>query len=87
MICPYIFRSLVCIATYSYLHTYNARFLTEAEPWKMKGADEGRRPAIVRTTLEAIYAFMHFLGPVIPFAAQKVRGDVMIIICACRLVH
>eukprot|EP01035_Chromulina_nebulosa_P017132 gene17132-22646_t len=48
------------------------RFLTEAEPWKMKGEDENRRPAIVRTTLEAVYAFMHFLAPVIPLAAQTV---------------
>jgi Putative tRNA binding domain/Anticodon binding domain of methionyl tRNA ligase len=48
------------------------RFLTEAEPWKMKGADEHRRPAIVRTTLEAVYAFMHFLAPVLPVAADSV---------------
>jgi methionine--tRNA ligase beta chain len=38
----------------------------------MKGSDECRRPAIVRTTLEAVYAFMHVLAPVIPFAAQAV---------------
>lgn len=48
------------------------RFLTEAEPWKMKAEDESRRPAIVRTTLEAIYAFTHFLGPIIPLAAEKI---------------
>lgn len=48
------------------------RFLTEAEPWKMKGEDQSRRPAIVRTTLEAIYAFTHFLAPVIPIAAEKI---------------
>ena len=48
------------------------RFLTSAEPWKMKGSDQVRRPAIVRTTLEAIFAFMHFLAPVIPLAAKKV---------------
>ena len=48
------------------------RFLTSAEPCKMKGSDEIRRPAIVRTTLEAIFAFMHFLAPVIPIAAKKV---------------
>jgi methionyl-tRNA synthetase len=46
------------------------RYLTEAEPWKMKGGDEARRPAIVRTTLEALYAFMHVLAPVLPMAAQ-----------------
>ena len=38
----------------------------------MKGSDEQRRPAIVRTTLEALYAFMHILAPVIPLAAQAV---------------
>ena len=47
------------------------RFLTEAEPWKLKGADEARREPIVRTTLEAIYIFMHFLAPVTPIAAAK----------------
>jgi methionyl-tRNA synthetase len=48
------------------------RYLTEAEPWKLKGADEARRPAIVRTTLEAVYAFAHFLAPVIPLAAEAI---------------
>ena len=49
------------------------KYLTAAEPWKMKGAvEELRRPAIVRTTLEAIYAFTHFLAPVIQQAAGKV---------------
>lgn len=49
------------------------RFLTEAEPWKMKGADqEGRRMAVVRTALEAVYAFSHFLAPVIPQAAHRI---------------
>ena len=46
--------------------------MTEAEPWKMKGADEARRPAIVRTALEAIYAFAHFLAPVLPVATQLI---------------
>ena len=31
-----------------------------------------RRAAVVRTTLEAIYAFSHFLAPIIPYAAQSV---------------
>lgn len=49
------------------------RFLTEAEPWKLKGDENAtRRQAIVRTSLEAIYAFMHFLAPVMPISAQKV---------------
>ena len=48
------------------------RWLTESEPWKMKGEDQARRPSIVRTTLEAIYAFTHFLAPIIPIAADKI---------------
>ena len=49
------------------------RFLTEAEPWKMKGeGSEGRRQSVVRTTLEAIYAFSHCLGPMLPFTAAKI---------------
>ena len=36
----------------------------------MKGENESRRPAIVRTTLEALYAFTHLLAPVLPIAAQ-----------------
>lgn len=49
------------------------RFLTEAEPWKMKGSEgEVRRVAVVRTALEAVYAFMHFLAPVLPIAAEIV---------------
>jgi methionyl-tRNA synthetase len=59
---------------YIYIHIYKyviiTRYLTEAEPWKMKGVDESRRPTIVRTTLEALYAFMHLLAPVLPMAAQ-----------------
>jgi methionyl-tRNA synthetase len=48
------------------------RWLTEAEPWKMKGDNIARRPAIVRTALEAIYIFTHFLAPVIPFTAETI---------------
>lgn len=48
------------------------KFITEAEPWKMKGTDEVRRAPVVRTTLEAIYAFMHFLAPIIPQAATLI---------------
>ena len=48
------------------------KYLTNAEPWKMKGADESRRPAIVRTTLEAIYVFTHFLAPVLPQSADDI---------------
>ena len=49
------------------------RFLTEAEPWKMKGEELAtRRQAIVRTSLEAVYAFMHFLAPVMPLVGQQV---------------
>jgi methionine--tRNA ligase beta chain len=38
----------------------------------MKGADESRRQPVVRTTLEAIYAFTHVLAPVIPIACKSV---------------
>ena len=48
------------------------KFITEAEPWKMKGGDEVRRAPVVRTTLEAIYAFTHFLAPIIPHAAKLI---------------
>ena len=48
------------------------RWLQEAEPWKMKGADEPRRVAVVRTGLEAVYIFMHFLAPFMPLAAQSI---------------
>eukprot|EP01036_Dinobryon_divergens_P036838 gene36838-48043_t len=46
------------------------RFLTEAEPWKMKGENEPRRVKVVRTTLEALYVLAHLLAPVIPITAQ-----------------
>ena len=48
------------------------KYLTEAEPWKMKGEDEARRAPVVRTTLEALYAFSHFLAPIMPYATQKI---------------
>jgi len=48
------------------------RFLTEAEPWKMKGVDEPRKQKIVRTTLEALYILAHFLAPVIPLSAESI---------------
>ena len=49
------------------------RYLTSAEPWKMKGeGNETRRQAVVRTTLEAIYLFTHFLAAVIPLAADAI---------------
>lgn len=38
----------------------------------MKGENESRRGPIVRTTLEALYAFTHFLAPVIPVAASQI---------------
>jgi methionyl-tRNA synthetase len=38
----------------------------------MKGADESRRLSIVRTTLESVYVFMHFLAPILPLTAETV---------------
>jgi len=46
------------------------RFLTEAEPWKMKGENESRRVCVVRTTLEALYVLAHLLAPVMPITAE-----------------
>ena len=63
------------------LPIYSLRYLTEAEPWKMKGENESRRPAIVRTTLEALYAFTHLLAPVLPIAAQ-IGINMLIMMCS-----
>ena len=41
-------------------------FLTKAAPWHMKGDDEdtaATRRAVVRSTMEAVYAIAHFLEP------------------------
>ena len=38
----------------------------------MKGEDISRKAAIVRTTLEAIYIFTHFLAPALPLSAEKI---------------
>ena len=38
----------------------------------MKAENQHRRPGVVRTTLEAIYAFSHFLAPVIPHAVESI---------------
>jgi methionine--tRNA ligase beta chain len=38
----------------------------------MKGDDEHRRIAVVRSALEAVYAFAHFLAPVLPLASQEI---------------
>ncbi len=61
-----LFRAMDCVRDIN-------RFLTAAEPWKMKGDEmSDKRMAVVRTTLEAIYIAAHFLAPVIPIAAQKI---------------
>ncbi len=38
----------------------------------MKGDNESRRAPVVRTALEAVYAFTHFLAPVLPIASQQI---------------
>ena len=49
------------------------KYLTETEPWKMKGdAMDGARKTCVRTTLECVYACAHFLAPFIPSAADAI---------------
>lgn len=63
------------VATFRAMEACRAtnKFLTSAEPWKMKGeADASRRAAIVRTTLEAIYTFSHYLAPIIPNATGEI---------------
>eukprot|EP01039_Chlorochromonas_danica_P001164 gene1164-1271_t len=53
------------------------RYLTEAEPWKIKGQDaasQNQRRKIVRMALEAVYAFSHFLAPILPVATHKIFG-------------
>lgn len=51
----------------------------------MKGEDESRRPAIVRTTLEALYAFMHLLAPVLPMAGQAGALQLMASVADCMI--
>lgn len=68
-------HSAIHSATFKAMEAVRAtnRYITTAEPWKMKSeADAPRRPAIVRTTLEAIYVFTHFLAPSIPLAAEAI---------------
>jgi methionyl-tRNA synthetase len=63
------------IATFRAMEAVRAtnKFLTAAEPWKMKGEFDGpRRIAIVRTTLEAIYICSHYLAPSIPIATGEI---------------
>eukprot|EP00624_Nannochloropsis_granulata_P000557 evm.model.NODE_1214_length_7623_cov_21.711794.3 len=49
------------------------KFLTEAEPWKMKGDEKAAaRREVVRLTLEAVYVLAHFLAPIMPYAATEV---------------
>jgi methionyl-tRNA synthetase len=63
------------IATFRAMEAVRAtnKFLTTAEPWKLKGADDDiRRRAIVRSTLEAIYLCSHYLAPSIPIAAGEI---------------
>lgn len=63
------------IATFRAMEAVRAtnKFLTAAEPWKMKGESDGpRRIAIVRTTLEAIYICSHYLAPSIPTATGEI---------------
>jgi len=49
------------------------KFLTEAEPWKMKGEEKAEaRREVVRLTLEAVYVLAHFLAPIMPYAATAI---------------
>ncbi|CAB9512786.1 Methionine--tRNA ligase [Seminavis robusta] len=48
-------------------------YLAKEEPWKLKG-DENKvkRQTVVRTALEAIYAFTHLLLPFLPIGAKEI---------------
>ena len=48
------------------------KFITNAEPWKMKGIEEVRRAPIVRTMLEALYIIAHYIAPIMPNTADKI---------------
>ena len=51
------------------------QYLTDSAPWKVKGDDPEAtksRQKTIRTSLEAIYVFSHFLAPFIPQAATKI---------------
>jgi methionyl-tRNA synthetase len=47
------------------------KYLTNAEPWKMKDQPERQR-AVVRTILEACYYFAHALNPLCPDASAEI---------------
>jgi len=47
-------------------------YLTRTEPWKMKDDRVAERTAVVRTALEAIFAFAHFISPFMPDAASGI---------------
>jgi methionyl-tRNA synthetase len=67
--------SSLSVATFRAMDAVRAtnKFLTTAEPWKMKNeSDIPRRIAVVRTTLEAIYIFSHYLAAIIPNAAGEI---------------
>lgn len=61
-----IFRAMECVREIN-------RYLTVAEPWKLKG--EAQKPTldlVIRITLESLYIVAHFLAPVIPHAADDI---------------
>ncbi len=51
------------------------RYLSEKEPWKIKGNDEtnsNKRKVIVRMSLEGLYLATHFIAPFLPLTADKI---------------
>jgi len=56
---------------HQYLTEVN-KWLTEKAPWHMKPAEHDDRLKVVRTILECVYYFAHFLSPIVPHAMEKV---------------
>eukprot|EP00501_MAST-03F_sp_TOSAG23-6_P001672 GSMAST32.ASY1.ANO1.1742.1 assembled CDS len=49
------------------------KFVTEKEPWKLKGEDTLReRQIICRSVLESLYVVAHFLQPALPEICEKI---------------
>lgn len=49
------------------------KYLTICEPWKLKGEENNlKRQQIIRTVLELVYVFTHFLEPIMPNVAKQI---------------
>lgn len=49
------------------------KYLTDSAPWLLKGEEnDERRKVIVKTSLECIYIFSHFLAPFLVTACDSI---------------